>query len=179
MRKTVLLALFTCVFAVRGAFSQPLITSVSPASAEYGQTVTFTGSGFGSAQGSSWALIGGSAADVVSWSDTQVVAKVGLFARNGSSTGIYNGVWGFVSFTVVNPHVTSVSVASGESGDQVTIDGTGFGATQGAGSAWLGNVRVVISSWSDTEIIGTIGSGASNVADGNNESIRAASGATP
>ena len=42
------------------------------------------------------------------------------------------------SFTAVPPVITSVTPTSGSAGVQVTISGSGFGATRGTGAVWLG-----------------------------------------
>ena len=52
------------------------ITSLNPASGAPGTAVIISGSGFGSSQGSGLVMIGGAAAQVTSWSDTQVVVTV-------------------------------------------------------------------------------------------------------
>jgi hypothetical protein len=52
------------------------ITGVNPASGAPGTTVTISGSGFGSSQGSGIVMIGGAAAQVTSWTDMQLVVTV-------------------------------------------------------------------------------------------------------
>src|ERR1700676_2237216 len=52
------------------------ITSVSPTTGSPGTSITITGTGFGSTQGSSTVTLGSMAGQVISWSDTQVVATV-------------------------------------------------------------------------------------------------------
>jgi hypothetical protein len=53
---------------------QPTVTSLSPAAASPGATVSIRGSGFGSSRG--WVRIGRVAAPVISWSDSQIVVQV-------------------------------------------------------------------------------------------------------
>ncbi len=60
------------------------IASMSPNSGVPGTQVTFTGGGFGATQGNGVVWLGSTAGQVVSWSDTQVVATV----ASGSVTGI-------------------------------------------------------------------------------------------
>jgi hypothetical protein len=78
-------------------------------------------------------------------------------------------VWLFVAVAIVAvaipaaaaPALTSVSPTSGYPGTQVTFTGTGFGASQGTGSVWLGSkLAGSIVSWSNTQIVATVASGA-------------------
>jgi hypothetical protein len=52
------------------------------------------------------------------------------------------------------PAVTSLSSTSGPAagGTSLTITGTGFGATQGSGNVFFGNIDATVSSWSATSI---------------------------
>jgi len=43
-------------------------------------------------------------------------------------------------------------------GTQVTITGTGFGASQGNGKVWLGSTYGVVVSWSDTQVVANVAS---------------------
>jgi hypothetical protein len=66
-----------------------------------------------------------------------------------------------IAFTVVAaPMIWSISPAAGSAGTTVTISGSGFGSTQGAGQAWLGTAQGTVTSWSDTQIVATIGTNA-------------------
>jgi hypothetical protein len=60
------------------------LTGVSPGSGSAGTSVTLSGTGFGATQGSGTVTLGSIAGQVVSWSDTQVVATV----ATGSLSGI-------------------------------------------------------------------------------------------
>ena len=65
-----------------------------------------------------------------------------------------------VTFTVIQPNITSITPTSGNAGTQVTINGTNFGASQGSGSVWLGSkLAGSIVSWSNTQIVATVDSG--------------------
>jgi len=48
--------------------------------------------------------------------------------------------------------ISPMAAERGESGDLITIQGTGFGASQGYGTVEIGGVEAIIDSWSDTEI---------------------------
>jgi predicted secreted protein len=141
----------------------PSITSVSPATGTSGTQVSISGSGFGATQGTGRVMLGTAYASVVSWSDTDVVATVPI----GSSSGVAQIWQGGVGsntqpFTVITPTVTSVSPTSGAAGTQVTISGSGFGANQGSGAAWLGTAYATVVSWSDTQVVATVAQGSSS-----------------
>ena len=55
---------------------KPVVDSVSPTSGAAGSQVSITGSNFGASKGSSTVTVGGVGAQVVSWSDTKIVAIV-------------------------------------------------------------------------------------------------------
>ena len=98
---------------------------------------------------------------VVSWSDAQVVATVASGAKTGVAQILQGGVWSNqVNLTVVTPTITSLTPTSGVAGTQVTIAGSGFGATQGSGNVWLGSTYGVVVSWSDAQVVATVASGA-------------------
>ena len=138
----------------------PSITSVSPTSGIPGTSVTITGTGFGSTQGSGTVWLGSINGVVISWSDTQVVATVAAGSTSGTAKIMQGGVWSnAVNFTVIAPQVSSVTPTSALVGGQVTITGSGFGATQGSGSVWLGSTYGVVISWSDTQVIAAVASG--------------------
>src|SRR5947208_6085519 len=111
----------------------PTLTSISPTALSPGMQVTFTGSGFGAAQGSlgnvNFARSG--AAKIISWSDTQVVAVVPNGTVPGNTYVGQNGVASnTVSFTMIPPTLTNISPTALSPGMQVTFTGTGFGAAQ-------------------------------------------------
>ena len=60
------------------------------------------------------------------------------------------------------PSITSLTPTSGTSGTQVTVSGSGFGASRGTGSIWLGSTLGIVVSWSDTQIVATVASSATS-----------------
>src|SRR5215471_13447213 len=141
----------------------PVVSSVTPTSGIAGTQVTFNGTGFGAPQGSSNVWLGSTYGTVVSWSDTQVVATVAPGAKSGTAQILQGGVWSDpISFTVATPVVSSVTPTSGVAGTQVTLVGTGFGATQGSGNVWLGSTYGTVVSWSDTQVVATVAQGATS-----------------
>lgn len=55
--------------------------------------------------------------------------------------------------------LTSMSTTTLPPGAQMTLTGSGFGATQGSGSVGLQNTTATIVSWSDTQIVVTVPTG--------------------
>jgi hypothetical protein len=141
----------------------PDITSVSPTTARAGDSITITGTGFGTTQGSGSVWLGSKlAGSIVSWSDTQIVATVASGAVTGTAQVQQGGVWdNYGTFTVITPVLSSISPTSGPVGTQVTFTGTGFGTTQGSGKVWLANKFATIVSWSDTQVVATVIAGSS------------------
>jgi hypothetical protein len=138
----------------------PSITGVSPTGGLAGTQVTLTGSGFGTAQGNGIVLLGSTLGTVLTWSDTQVVATV----NTGSSSGVAqiqqnNLSSNAVPFTVNTATITQINPSAGLPGTQVTITGSGFGATQANGAVWLGTAPAVVNSWSDGQVIATVATG--------------------
>jgi hypothetical protein len=138
----------------------PSLTSISPSTATAGDSVTLTGTNFGATQGSGSVWLGSKlAASIVSWSNTQIVATVASGSVTGTAQVQQGGVWtSSIALTVVTPAVTSLSPTSGPVGTQVTISGTGFGATQGSGLVWIGTKYASVVSWSNTAVVATVAS---------------------
>lgn len=133
-------------------FSVTNITSISPLRGIIGAVVTINGSSFGSTAG--LVQFGGVAAsEIISWTDTKIMAKVPAGAVSGSisvtaGSLVHNGF----NFEVVN--VLNVSPAAGTYADEITVSGSGFGAAPASGSVVkIGSIAVTdIKSWSDSEI---------------------------
>jgi hypothetical protein len=140
---------------------RPRITGVSPTSGAGGVDVTISGSGFGSEQGTVW--LGNRNGTVQSWSDTQIVASVASNAASGFVRVHQGGAWSnAVPFKVATATISSVTPSSGVPGTLVTIEGSGFGAAQEGGKVWLGTVPGEVQSWSDNEIVATVGAGSAS-----------------
>jgi hypothetical protein len=65
-----------------------------------------------------------------------------------------------ISLKAQSPQISSLSPTTGRAGDQITISGSAFGSVQGTGKVWLGNTYGVVVSWTDTQVVATIASGA-------------------
>src|ERR1700676_5005337 len=151
-------------FSVIPALAQtpaPQVSAVSPTTARAGDQIVISGSNFGSAQGNGNVWLGSTYGVVISWRDSQVLAAVASGAKSGTAQILQSGVWSnAVDFTVITPNIISVSPTTATSGTQVTITGTGFGASQSGGNVWLGSTYGVVVSWSDSQIVAAVASGA-------------------
>ena len=146
--------------SVNFTVTTPSITSVSPTTGVAGTQITVTGTGFGATQGSGNVWLGSTYGVVMNWSDTQIVANVASGSKSGVAQVLQGGVWSnTVSLTVSTPNITSVTPTTAMAGTQITITGTGFGASQGSGNVWLGSTYGVVVSWSDTQIVANVASG--------------------
>lgn len=138
---------------------KPSITSVSPASAPVGATVTITGPNFGATQGTSTVTFNGVVATPISWSITSVVVAVPKGATTGNIVVTVNGVssdgTGFTVQPTPTPAITSLSPTSGPVNTQITITGTNLG-TQNVGTVTIGGITATPISWSATQIIITV-----------------------
>ena len=141
----------------------PSITGLSVSSGAVGASVTISGSGFGSPQGTSTVTFNGtSATSVASWAAGSITVSVPSGATTGNVLVTVDGVASNgVSFTVVSaPSITKLSVTSGPVGTAVTITGTNFGSTQGSGTVTFNGTVATITSWSATSIVTKVPTGA-------------------
>ena len=139
----------------------PHLDSISPTAAPVGQPVTFTGSNFGPAPGT--VTLGSYSGNIVSWSDTQVVATVHAISQSGIAEVITQGggVSNQLPFTVLaTPQISTLSPDAGPAATVVTITGTGFGSTQGSSTVTFKGIAASPSSWSDTSISVPVPAGA-------------------
>jgi RHS repeat-associated protein len=137
----------------------PVVSSLSPAEGPAGTQVTIQGSNFGSTQGTSTINFdGASGASIVSWSDTQIVAVAPGTVTTGPVVVVVNSVSSNNNevFTAYNPVITSLSPPSGAAGGTVTLNGSGFGASQGSSSVAFTGSLANIDSWSDSAVQVTI-----------------------
>jgi RHS repeat-associated protein len=139
----------------------PRITGISPTSGVAGTTVTINGSGFQPARGGGAVYLTSSVSPNVftSWSDTQIVFAIPAGAVSGAVKVVANNGDASnqdLAFTMPNPIVTGLVPASGLTGTQVQVNGTGFGATQGSSSVTFNNVAASVVSWSNTQITAVV-----------------------
>jgi hypothetical protein len=136
----------------------PTISSLSPTSGAVGASVTISGSGFGSTQGSGTVKFNGKTATVASWSASSIVAIVPTGATTGNVVVTVSGVASNgKKFTVLPaPSITSLSPTSGAVGTSVTISGANFGATQGSSTVKFNGTTATATSWSASTIRATV-----------------------
>ncbi len=145
----------------------PLISSISPNSGPTGTTVTISGSGFGSSQGSGAVSIGAASAPVLSWSDTQIQATVSGSAVTGVAKIQENNTWSNAkAFTVTgnfgsNPAATLVpDVVSMSVGDTRTIQALDSNNQPLTGLTWSSSDTTIASlSADDPPIITALAAG--------------------
>jgi hypothetical protein len=142
----------------------PSITGLSVSSGAVGASVTISGSGFGSPQGSGTVSFNGTAAtSVANWATGSITVTVPSGATTGNVIVTAGGVASNgISFTVVPaPNMTKLSVTSGPVGTAVTITGTNFGSVQGSGTVTFnGIVATTITKWTATSIATKVPTGA-------------------
>ena len=141
----------------------PHVTSISPTSANAGDSVTINGSLFGSAQGGSTVTFNGdTAASITSWSDTQIIAVTPSTVRSGPVVVTENNVLSNsnVVLSAHNPVISSITPPAASSGAQVTITGYGFGTNVShTDTVSFNGVTASIVSWSDTSIVANVSGG--------------------
>src|SRR5262249_31408528 len=99
--------------AVNLAINVPSLEQINPTSGIPGTHVTFSGTGFGSSRGSGVVQLGSTLGDVLSWSDTQIVAAVASSAVTGIARVQQNGQWSnSFPFTVPGSSIGGVTTLS-------------------------------------------------------------------
>jgi len=153
-----------------GTPSTLAITGFTPCTGIAGTTsVTISGTNFGTSKGTV-KFNGVSVQDTdVTWTGTtSVTAIVPQNAATGKITITTAGGSSVVSaddFYVGGPDITTFSSASGHSGDALTITGTGFGVNKTTSTVEFSKypnttITSSITSWSNTEIVCTVPTGA-------------------
>ena len=133
---------------------QPVILSLSATQGRVGDSITISGSGFGSTKGTNSVSFNGVQASISSWSSSQIVAKVPASATTGNVVVTVNSVESNgINFKVL-PKITSISPSSGIPGTTlVTINGYTFGSSQGTSKITFAGVDAGrAESWSSTEV---------------------------
>ena len=137
----------------------PVITSLSPTTGGPGNSVTIGGYYFGATQGSGNVYFNGVAAtSITSWSDGQIVASVPRAASTGPVTVVASSLTSNTNFTFTfyDPVITSVNPPAAPIGGQVTINGSGFGSSQGTSTVQFNSIFASVTSWSDTSVTVTL-----------------------
>jgi RHS repeat-associated protein len=141
--------------------STPFVTGVSPNLGGTGTSVSVTGSNFGTTQGSSAVTFNGTVpASIISWNNTQIVANVSGATPAGvgpvvvtvNSISSPSGV----TFTMVKPTISSLTPPAAQGGGSITLNGTGYGTSQGTSQVQFNGVTASVNSWSDTSVTVTV-----------------------
>ncbi len=134
---------------------QPTVTNVEPGEAMVGETVTITGTDFGSDESAVVVSFSGTEASITSFSDTEIQVTVPN-VDSGNLVVTVEGVEIYTeNFNITEPQqptVTSVEPGEAMVGETVTITGTDFGSDETAVAVTLSGTEASIISFSDTEI---------------------------
>lgn len=139
----------------------PRISSVSPQSVKYGETLTIRGQEFGTSRGNGRVVFYGgvyaASSEYVSWSDSEIRVRIPTGARKGEVLLITNmGKRTTTNLTVTSPWIGSVAPNPvRKAQEMITVTGENFGTTRGSSSVSIGSVVVParwIATWSNAEI---------------------------
>ncbi|MCX6152803.1 MAG: IPT/TIG domain-containing protein [Candidatus Kapabacteria bacterium] len=133
----------------------PKLVSLNPTSGRIGSAVTLTGTSFGDSRGNNYVSFCGVNIFVCSvWNNTTILLGVDQSARTGKvSVSINNTKSNELDFTVL-PSIIGFNPNSGLVGDQVTIRGICFGASQGTSFVSFNGTHVTnYISWNDTVLV--------------------------
>jgi len=131
--------------------SSPWIESLAPTRIKSGESITISGSNFGSRKESTdWVEFTGQRASFyASWSNSRITARIPLNARPGDvrvHTEIGNS--NSIPIQVISPYILFVGPTTGKPGDVIRIQGGNFGGTRGSGYyVSFGNTRATISDY--------------------------------
>jgi len=140
----------------------PTISYTNPVNGPAGTSVTIVGTYFGATLGTSTLAFNGTSATPTSWSSTQIVAPVPSGATTGPIIVTVGGVASnHVNFTVGSPPTISyTNPIDGPVGTTVTVVGNYFGSTQGSSTITFNGTPTTPTSWSNTQIIAAVPTGA-------------------
>jgi RHS repeat-associated protein len=135
----------------------PTIGSLSKTAASYGTSITITGTNFGLSKGTSTVSFNGTLGTPTAWGSTSIQVPV----PTGATTGplvvtVSNIASNAVSFGVFNPNISSVAPPEAEQFASVTLNGSGFGTSQGSSMVQFNGVSATPSAWSPTSITATV-----------------------
>lgn len=141
--------------------AQPVVSSASVRAAIVGSSVTLTGTGFGSVPGS--VIQAGVRFNAETWSDTQVTFTVPPTVRSGYVGVVANGIVSNGKYLAIAPRLTALSSWWRAPGSQMTVYGSGFGATPGAYRVKVNGVEATqVVSWSPEAVTFVVPAGATS-----------------
>ena len=144
----------------------PQITFVSSRRVQYNQTVTITGSNFGSSRGSSSVRIGSiRVSSFTAWSNTIIRFRVPTNVRSGNVTvRTSEGTSNAIRLEITSPYLGNVSPVRVRPGDRLTLTGANFRSSRGSGYVLFApNVRPSSGdyvTWTDSRIVVRVPAGA-------------------
>ena len=130
----------------------PRISSLSPISGKVGDSVTITGTTFGSTQGGSTVTFNGLTAVPSNWSATVISVSVPAGATTGPVVVTVAGQASNGVMFAVGPKINSLSATSGVVGDSITISGLNFGDSQGASAVTFNGITATPTNWTANSI---------------------------
>jgi YD repeat-containing protein len=130
----------------------PGITNVSPNPAQVGNAVTVTGVNFGATQGTSTLTLDDVPLTTSSWSASSILFTVPTWATKGNLKVTRLGDVSNLVNLAVTPTITNLVPNTGQVGTSVTVNGTGFGETQGTSTLKFGSDVIAPGSWSASAI---------------------------
>jgi endoglucanase len=167
--------LATIQFQLGGGTVTPTatISSITPASALPGASVTIAGTNFSTTASANAVTFGSTAATVTAATATSLIVTVPNIAASAVSVtvAVAGKVSNAVSFTVTGavapaPTITSIAPVTGAPGASITISGTNFSTTANANIVTFGTATAVVSAATATSLsvaVPNIAAGAVNV----------------
>jgi hypothetical protein len=148
------------------AFNNIKVSSIYPSSGNLGSVVNINGLGFGTSQVSGAYVTfydlsqttNYSIAPVINWSDTLITCNVPTNLTISQSGIIGFTVWKssstYVSstFNLILPTISYIDPNTAHVAATISLNGSGFGTTQGTGYVSIGGNYASIVSWSDNQI---------------------------
>lgn len=142
-----------------GPSPNPTITAVTPAQVGPGDTLTVTGSNFGSDAARVTVSIGGVAAQILSVSPTTILATVPAALQPGATTlqvtvaGASASATADITIVGPQPVISGFQPDTAVAGDTLTILGENFGVDIGVATVTIGDVAAQILSVADSVIL--------------------------
>lgn len=138
----------------------PKIDTITPDSFYIGTSVTITGSGYGSSQGTKKVYFNGVDAGAASvWNSTTITINIPTLSTAGviGCTVLVNGQRSDVKNCTLLPKINTILPDSGYTGTSVTISGNSFGSSQGGSKVYFNGVDAGVASfWNSTTCTVTI-----------------------
>jgi IPT/TIG domain/Family of unknown function (DUF6298)/Putative collagen-binding domain of a collagenase len=150
-------------FRPNGTATSPRITQLNPSSGAVGQSVTISGTNFGTSASTGTLQFNRTTAHPTSWSNTAIVAPVPSGATSGNVVITVSGMSSNgMNFTVSSsaPAISGLSPNSGPIGSAVTVTGSNFGGSQGSSRVTFNGASATATSWGSTTISTTVPAGA-------------------